>query len=131
MALLSYTVYKLMHIFGAFLIVAVYAALGLWVMNERSLEENKYEKLGLAAHGIGLLLVVLAGFGMLASLYPEDSLMSFGWVHVKLTLWLMLGGGITLLRKKPEHASTILLVALLVTTLAAAIGVNHYSWFGN
>jgi len=120
-----------MHIFGAFLMVAVYAALGLWAMNERPLEENKYEKLGLAAHGIGSLLIVIAGFGMLASLYPEDSMMSFGWVHVKLTLWLMLGGGITLLRKKPEYASSILLAALGIVTLAAAIGINHYSWFGN
>ena len=130
MALLSYTTYKLIHIVGVFLLFGVYAALGLWAMNERPSKENKYEKLGFAAHGIGSILIILGGFGMLASIYPDTSVMGVGWVHIKLTLWLILGGGLTALRKKPEYAKQILIISFVITILAAAIGVNHYSWFG-
>ena len=45
MALVSYTTYKLLHLLGVFLLFGVYAALGLWAMNEKPLRENKYEKL--------------------------------------------------------------------------------------
>ena len=44
----------------------------LWAMNERPSKENKYEKLGFAAHGIGSILIILGGFGMLASIYPNN-----------------------------------------------------------
>ncbi len=67
---------------------------------------------------------------MLASIYPDTSVMGVGWVHIKLTLWLILGGGLTALRKKPEYAKQILIISFVITILATAIGVNHYSWFG-
>jgi uncharacterized membrane protein SirB2 len=129
MALVSYTTYKLLHLLGVFLLFGVYAALGLWAMNEKPLRENKYEKLGFIAHGIGLTFIILGGFGMLATIYPDSSPMSHGWIHIKLTLWLVLGGGLTALRKKPEYAPQILAIAFLTIILATAIGINHYSWF--
>jgi len=129
MALLSYATYKLIHIAGVLVLFGAYTAVSLWAMNEQPLKKNKYEKLGFAAHGIGSVFIILGGFGMLATLYPNDSPMSVGWVHIKLTLWLILGGGLTALRKKPEYAPHILTIAFLATLLATAIGINHYSWF--
>ena len=124
---MDFAFYKLLHIFGAFLVLGVYAALGVWAMNERPSSENKYEKMSMIAHGIGLLVILIGGFGMASKI--SDDMMSLGWIHIKLTLWLALGGGITLLRKKPEYASWILLSALGLIILASSIGINHYSWF--
>ena len=124
---MDFAFYKLLHIFGAFLVLGVYAALGVWAMNERPSSENKYEKMSMIAHGIGLLVILIGGFGMASKI--SDDMMSLGWIHIKLTLWLALGGGITLLRKKPEYASWILLSALGLVILASSIGINHYSWF--
>lgn len=50
-------------------------------------------------HGIGLFLILLGGFGMLARLgiiWPWP-----GWIVAKFIIWLAYGGLLTLVYKKP------------------------------
>lgn len=97
MTLLSY---KVVHIFGLFLIFTglggrlVQAMLG-------SDGNAQVRKLTGIAHGVGLLLVLISGFGALAKLgigFP-------GWVIAKLAIWLVIGGIIVVIRKNPGSAS--------------------------
>lgn len=94
--------YKVIHVFGLFLIFTglggrlVQAMLG-------SDGNAQVRKLTGIAHGVGLLLVLVSGFGALAKLgagFP-------GWVIAKLVIWLVIGGIIVVIRKKPEMASLL------------------------
>lgn len=86
--MISYETYKLFHLLGILLIffglggAAVHAAGG----GQRS--DNPLRKALASAHGVGLLLLLVAGFGMLARLE-----LSFGpvWLWVKIAIWLTLG----------------------------------------
>lgn len=133
MAVIGYPVYIMLHLAGAFAVAMAYGALTLWAHHEVTLEEgaeNPYRKMGMIAHGTGMLVILLGGFGMLANLYPGQSPMSLGWVHMKLTIWLLVGGGIAVLRKKPEFAKFLAPAAWLLLLMAGGIGANHWTWFG-
>lgn len=128
MAMLGYDVYIMLHLAGAFAVAMAYGGLGMWAMNEKDMGENRFKKLGVIAHGAGLLAIIVGGFGMLANM--GENPMTLGWVHLKLTIWLALGGGLTLLKKKPELAKEILGTAFMLMFAAASIGANHRAWFG-
>jgi len=128
MAMFGYDVYIMLHLAGAFAVAMAYGGLGMWAMNEKEMGENRFKKLGVIAHGVGLLAIIVGGFGMLANM--GENPMTLGWVHLKLTIWLALGGGLTLLKKKPELAKEILGTAFMLMFAAASIGANHQAWFG-
>jgi uncharacterized membrane protein len=128
MAMFGYDVYIMLHLAGAFAVAMAYGGLGMWAMNEKEMGENRFKKLGVIAHGAGLLAIIVGGFGMLANM--GENPMTLSWVHLKLTIWLALGGGLTLLKKKPELAKEILGTAFMLMFAAASIGANHRAWFG-
>ena len=128
MTMLGYDVYIMLHLAGAFAVAMAYGGLGMWAMNEKDMGENRYKKIGVIAHGAGLLAIIVGGFGMLATM--GENPLTLGWVHLKLTIWLALGGGLTLLKKKPELAKEILGTAFMLMFAAASIGANHRAWFG-
>ena len=132
MAAIPYSIYIIAHLAGAFAVAMAYGALTLWADHEKALPEgteNPYRKLGMIAHGTGMLVILVGGFGMLANLYPGESPMSLGWVHIKLTIWMLVGGGIAVLRRKPEFARYIAAAAWVLLLLAGSIGANHWDWF--
>ena len=71
-------------------------------------------------HGIGLFLVLLGGFGMMAKLnYSYGD----GWFLVKVVIWVALGAMLTMGTKKPEQGKMFWLVTLLLGAGAAYLGV--------
>ncbi len=129
MSMISYEVYKTLHLAGAFALMASYGGLAIWAMNGKEGSENQYEKLATISHGIGLAVIVIAGFGMLANLGISPA--GTNWVYIKILLWVFLGGGLALLRRKPEHASKILAGAFSIAIFAGMVGTNHVAWFGS
>lgn len=127
--MLSYAVYKTVHYLGIFVLVtAVTAALaraaasGLTpsAAGSGSVPEgdtpDPWKKRLVIAHGVGLFLVLLGGFGMLARL----GLGLTGWVNAKLTIWLLLGGLIAL-RRSAAAASWGVVVVPILAVLAGYI----------
>lgn len=114
--MISYEIYKLFHLLGILLIffgiggVAVHAAGG------GSKQNNPLRKALAAAHGLGLVLVLVAGFGMLARLG-----LSFGhaWLWAKIAIWLILGFA-TLLPYRSERIARWSVVLFPLLGLAAA-----------
>jgi hypothetical protein len=118
--LVSYEVYKLVHLVGIFLVL-----LGLGGLIAKAAKgdgrDHPWHKTASMAHGIGLFLIFLSGFGLLARLtipwpYP-------GWVFVKLVLWLLLGGLVALVSRAPKMAKVYFWVTLVLSGTAAFFAI--------
>ncbi len=120
-SMFSYQLYKVVHFLG---ILLTFVALGgqiLHVRNGGDKASNSGRALVGATHGIGLFLVLLGGFGMLARMG-----LSFGdapWVHAKLLIWLLLGGVVALPYRVPASAKALWFVVPLLGALAAGIAI--------
>ncbi len=107
--------YKLIHLIGIFLL---FAQLGGMIVGAG---KEDWKKILSIMHGVGLFLLLLGGFGMLARLgigFPWP-----GWLWGKLVIWLVLGGSSTLIRKMPEKAQTWLAVAVILGSVAAYLAL--------
>lgn len=109
--MLSYAVYKTIHYLGIFtLVTALVASLSRAAAGAGGADgvDPWKKRLGIA-HGVGLFLVLLGGFGMLARL----GLGVTGWVGAKLGIWLVAGGLISLRKSVPAASWGVALVPLL------------------
>lgn len=73
-------------------------------------------KLGSITSGIGLLLILVAGFGMISKLgysFTEP------WLIIKFIIWLALGGLIVLINRKPALAVPLWWTLIALGALAA------------
>ena len=104
--------YQVLHIVGISMVFLGYGAL---LARSMAAPENvSIRKLGSITSGVGLLLILVAGFGLIPKLghsYTET------WILVKLIIWLLLGGLIVLINRKPQLAMLLwcLLIALSAT----------------
>ena len=117
--MLSYSFYQVLHLFGAFVL---FSALGgmcaLALSNEAG--ERARRLLGIA-HGVALLLVLVAGFGQLARLgeyWPVPL-----WAWLKLGIWVVLGGAVTVVRRRPDLAGLLLWLLPLLGALAGYLAI--------
>ena len=107
--MVSLEVYKITHLIGILMVFLSYGGLVL-----RGISGNQEEQAGTgvatATHGVGMFLILVAGFGMLARLnihWPWP-----GWVMTKVAIWIILGGLIMLARRgKIAHLLWWLLLA--------------------
>lgn len=115
--MIPFAVYKALHLFGVMLTVAALAGMAVHAANGGTRAASLTRRLTTAAHGTGLLLVLVAGFGMLARLGLSAAA---GWVMIKLVIWLVLGGLAVLPYRRPQFSRAIF---MLVPLLAAAAGI--------
>ncbi|MGE0632348.1 MAG: hypothetical protein AB7O96_08075 [Pseudobdellovibrionaceae bacterium] len=109
--MISYQVYKLLHYAG---IMMLFAGLGGILISHYASAagiKGKAKMLAMVAHGVGLIFILVAGFGMLARLGMTDGLP--GWIYAKLVIWLFLGAAATLARKKASSAWFMLALFVL------------------
>ena len=63
--------------------------------------DAKVKKMGSITSGIGLVLMIIAGFGLMSKLYGNNF---EPWMIAKLVIWLVLGGLVALINRKPALA---------------------------
>ena len=80
------------------------------------------KKFSFIAHGIGLFLILLSGFGLLARLGLVRELP--GWIYLKLAIWLYFGVAIALIKRKGHLGWIMYLPMLLIFIGAAYLGVS-------
>lgn len=119
---MSFEFYKVMHLLGLFLSFGALAGRAYFAGNSGIIAADPQKKLSGAVHGLGLLLVLVGGFGMLAKLGLMSGMP--GWVHAKLALWLVVGGLIALPYRKPSLATGIWFLVPLLGALGAWIAIN-------
>ena len=75
------------------------------------------------AHGVGLLVALVAGFGLMARYeihWPWP-----GWLIVKMVLWLSFGASIALFKRLPQLRTPIWFGAWGLFLVAAYLGVHR------
>jgi hypothetical protein len=104
--MLSLSFYKVAHLFGVML---MFSALGAVVAAAVAGDANpRLKRLGGMAHGIALLLIMVAGFGLIARQGFEGGWPL--WVWIKLVIWLVFGAAAVMARKAGEKVGWLLLL---------------------
>lgn len=106
---MSYEFYKIIHFIGIALVLTGLAGMLTVKMSGAALEGST-KRLVFLGHGVGLLFVLVSGFGLLARLNMAQSMP--GWVYGKIAIWLILGGIAALLKRK-GHIGTPLYFLLI------------------
>lgn len=123
---MSYETYKAIHLLG---ILLLFTALGgsamLALRGGDDAQVRPYRKMLAATHGVALLVVFVAGFGLMARLgimtgWPL-------WIWVKLGVWLALGAVVVIIRRKPELGRAWYVVLPLIGSIAAYVAITKPS----
>ncbi len=117
----SYDLFRLTHFLGLFLLMASLGGALVHVLNGGTRESNRARAWLAASHGVALLLVLVGGFGMLGA----QKLGFPGWVHPKLTIWLLMGGSLTAAYRWPALARPLWFALPLLGLVAAWFGRTH------
>ena len=115
------SVYKLIHLIGLIMMFTSLGGLMLHAVNGGGREDNKGRKIAGMTHGLGLFLLLLGGFGMLAKLgikWPWP-----GWIITKMILWLVLGGIVSVIYRKPELGKSLWFIVMLLGFGAAYLAL--------
>ncbi|MCH2154802.1 MAG: hypothetical protein MK080_02240 [Opitutales bacterium] len=110
-------VYNLLHFAGIFLVYLGYG--GLIFRAALGSEDKALRKFGGMMSGIGLFLILLGGFGMHARLgYSHGDF----WFLAKMAIFLVLGGSIALINRKPALNKAWFFMTLALGLIAAYMG---------
>ena len=102
--------YKLIHYIGVFLVIGGISAL--------IFADGKSIKQAAISHGIGLLLILLGGFGMA----KHEAIGFSWWFWAKVIIWLLLGATLTVTKKKLLPPTVTWVLVLILASIAAYLG---------
>jgi hypothetical protein len=115
---MPYQIYKLIHFFGLITVVLALSGAAFHALRGGTRFDHPHRRTLAIAHGAGLFLVLLGGFGMLARLDVMHGALPF-WVYLKLGVWIIAGTAIVLAYRARGARAVIALLPLLVTVGAA------------
>jgi hypothetical protein len=118
---IPFIVYKTVHLIGVMLVVSALGGMAIHAANGGSRSESLTRRLTTVAHGTGLLLIIVAGFGMLARL---DRPATGGWVIAKFTIWLVLGALAAVPYRRPQFARVVFVLVPLLAATAALLAIT-------
>jgi hypothetical protein len=115
--MISYSVYKIIHLVG---VLMIYLSLGGVATNVINGGGKKHSwRIPIAiTHGLGLVLSLVGGFGLLARLGIVQGGLP-GWVWAKVGIWLLFAVLVTLLVRKPGVAKPVWALTILLGAVAA------------
>ncbi len=117
---MSYSLFKVLHLLGVAMTVLAIGGVALHAANGGTKENNRSRGLAAALHGAGLLIILGAGFGMLG----VGGIAMDGWVHAKLTIWLLLGAAIAIAPRSPAAGKAIWFAVPLLVALSAWLALE-------
>jgi hypothetical protein len=116
-----YAFYKVLHFIGIFMVMISLGGMVLHVMNGGS-REFRWRRLAALTHGIGLLLALIAGFGLIARLGIQSPWPV--WIYIKFTIWLIFGALPALIYRKRNLARAIWMTLIILGALASWMATN-------
>lgn len=117
---MPYSFYKILHLSSLAFSLVTLAAMCFYVAQGGQHIDNPKKKLLSIVHGIGLIVVLVSGFGLLARLGIHDWPV---WVVLKLVIWLLLGAYPVLVKKCSQWGTALLFSLAAVFSLAAYLAV--------
>ncbi len=121
--MISYQAYKVIHLIGIFLALAALAGVALAVANGATKQANPARRLLSVSHGLGLLVVLVGGFGLLARLGAIHGAAFPGWVWAKLAIWVAIGGLVAVPYRRPDLARLVFISLPVLGGLAAWLAI--------
>ena len=119
---MPYSVYKLIHFLGIFILIASLTASSMHALRGGTKTDNPHRRALGILHGVSLILILLGGFGMLARLGIVQGGLP-GWIWGKLAIWIALGGALALAARGREPARIVLIGVPLLAVAAGAIAL--------
>lgn len=113
-------IYKILHLLGAFM---VFIGFGALIARTTLAPDNKTcKKLGSITSGIGLFLILLGGFGLIAryNLSYVD-----WWLLTKMVIWVAIGGLTVVANKMPKAGLSLWIGLLVLGAVAASLGLGR------
>lgn len=119
---MPYEIYKILHLTGIFLLTSGLVGMLVLAWSGHQIA-GKVKTFAFITHGVGLLLMLVSGFGLLARM----GIMHGGgfpfWIYVKLAIWLIMGGIIALVKRKVAIGWPIYFLMMAIFITAAYFGV--------
>lgn len=116
---MSYEFYKVLHVFS---VLVLFSSLGTLAVSGLMRQGQAVQRMVKVAHGIALVLIFVAGFGLMARLGMFGAIP--GWAWAKIGIWLLLGLLVLPMRRKPELAAWLWLAAPALGGLAAWLAIR-------
>ena len=121
--MITYEAYKLIHIFGILLLIFSLGGLCLRGTDDRARVSGRGRKLLSMAHGAGLVIILVAGFGLLARLGISHGVVWPWWVWGKVGIWVFLGVTPLVIRKRATLTRSLWLGVPILGALAAYLAI--------
>jgi uncharacterized membrane protein len=119
----SHAFYNVVHIVGIILVMSALGATAIHAVNGGSRQTNRARGLVAALHGVGVLLILIGGFGMLARLGFMHGANFPGWLWVKLAVWVTIAALLAVPYRKPSLAKPVYLALPVLGGLAAYMAI--------
>jgi hypothetical protein len=115
---IPYTTYKLIHLFGLLLAFSALGGMAVHAASGGMSRASGVRGVVLTMHGLGVFLLLLGGFGMLARLGIVQGGLP-GWILVKLGVWTVVAVLAALPYRKPALAKWTLVALPFLGAFAA------------
>jgi len=89
--------YYILHLLGVLLVFSSLGGLAMRAMIDP--ESKALKKFGAITSGVGLFLILLGGFGLVARLYNNEFQ---NWTIAKIVIWVILGSMLFFINKFPQ-----------------------------
>lgn len=116
---MSYFAYKWIHLVGVFMVLVSFGS--LVVVHSLAPSDEKWRRLGAITNGIGLVVVLVAGFGLMARLGLSTAFPV--WLLLKLLIWLLFGVLMMVASRRSELAGVLWWSSLILAALAAYLAL--------
>jgi hypothetical protein len=117
----SYQFYKILHLVGIMLLFLSLGGFSGLAAAGGHAPRGGLRRLSMIGHGLALLFLLVAGFGLLARLGLVSGMPAWAWL--KLGIWVVLGGAVVTLRRFPGAAAWQWLVIIVLGGCAAALAI--------
>jgi hypothetical protein len=120
---MPHSFYNFLHLVGIFLVLFSLGGIALHTLNGGT-KNYSARKWITAIHGTGLLIIFVAGFGLMARLGMVGQGVWPTWMFIKLGVWLTLGLMPFLLYRKPKQSVLWAVLTISLAALAAWTAIN-------
>lgn len=118
---MTYQFYKIMHFLG--LMTLFFGLGGMLVASFARVQLNKPARLmTFLTHGLGLMLLLVGGFGMMAKLGIMGGMP--GWLTGKLVIWALLGLVVSVIKRKGYIGWPLAILIIGLGTTASIFAIN-------